>query len=198
MGRWIARAAASPPVWLLVIGFMFAWPIARSIRAAADLPGRRPVIGTVPDFALVDQKGAPVGSETLRGRVWIASFTASHCTEICPAMVDQMSKIQHRVRGLGQAIKLVTFTYEPELDTPEVFAELAGQHRVSAGMWAFATGAPAEVAKVLGGFGVAAAPQTRFFLVDREMKIRGFYDLSDRDAQDLLVRDAGLLVNRVD
>src|SRR5262245_54969742 len=112
MRRWIARAAASPVVWLLAIVFMFVWPITRSIRAAAELPANRPVIGSVPGFELVDQKGEPIGSKSLRGRVWIASFTASNCTQICPAMVDQMSKIQHRVRGLGPAIKLVTFAYD--------------------------------------------------------------------------------------
>lgn len=195
-GRWIARAAASPLVWLLVIGFMFAWPIGRSIRAAADLPANRPVIGIVPDFTLVDQKGDPIGGQTLRGRVWIASFTASDCTQICPAMLDQMSKVQHRVRGLGPSIKLVTFTYDPRRDTPERFAALADKHRVSSRIWAFATGEPTQIETVLGAFGVTAAPQTRFFLVDREMKIRGYYDLSDRAAQDLLIRDAGLLVNR--
>ena len=197
-GRWIARAAASPLVWVLAIAFMFSWPIVRSIRAAADLPDRRPVIGTVPDFTLIDQNGEPVDAASLRGRVWIASFTASDCTHICPAMLDQMSKVQHRVRGLGQSIKLVTFTNDPRRDTPERFAALADKHRVSPRIWAFATGDPSQVEIALGAFGVAAAPQTRFFLVDREMKIRGYYDLSDREAQDLLVRDAGLLVNRGD
>jgi protein SCO1/2 len=193
---WAARAASTPWTWIAIIGFMFAWPLVRSIQAASHLPPQRPHLGEVPAFGLVDQRLEPLGAAELRGRVWIASFTYASCDAICPDMVETMSRVQHRVRGLGQSIKLVTFSVQPRRDTPERFADYAAKHRASPRIWGFATGAPDQVGLVMEAFDVTAAPQTRFFLVDRDMQIRGTYDMTDAASEDLLVRDAGLLVNR--
>lgn len=198
--RLQARAAAlagRPLFWVLFLAALTAWPIARSIRAERRLPQNRPVIGTVGEFSLVDQNGEVFGSKELRGRVWVAHFSSTRCRGICGDMLDRMSNLQHRTRNLGEAFRLVTLSVDPDRDDPAKMAEFASAQRASRRMWHFLSGPAPAVEKLLEDFQVAVhMPQTRFALVDGDLKIRGFYDLSDKESLDLLVRDLGLLVNR--
>ncbi len=193
---WASRAAGHPLTWIGIVGFMFTWPLLRSMNAASDMPPEPPVLGTVPEFSLVDQLDEPLGTAQLKGRVWIASFTHSGCHSICPEMMERMRTVQHRVRNLGNAIKLVTLTVQPGQDNPDVFAAYASKQRASPRMWGFATGAPDQVEIVMEALGVVPAPQTRFFLIDGAMRVRGSYDMSEKGSEDTLIRDAGLLINR--
>jgi len=174
---------------------MFAWPIVRSIQAESKLPASRPVLGSVPEFSLTDQAEGELSTQTLRGIVWIASFSYTAC-DGCQHTMNAMRKIQHRIRGLGQSIKLVTLTLDPNLDAPEIFSQYAQDQRASSRIWSFASGPADQLDPIYDAFGVTRAPQMRVFLVDGQSEIRGFYDLSDPAAEDLLIRDAGLLINR--
>ncbi len=197
-----ARAAAlagSPLFWILFVAGMLTWPILRSIQAERALPQNRPIIGRVRDFALVDQNGDPFGGE-LRGRVWVVNFTAIQCEPMCAQarrMMVKMSEVQHRTRNLGDAFRLVTLTVDPARDTPERMTEYSRKYRASKRTWRFVSGPAPAVRNVLEDFGVVErAPQTRFVLVDTAMQIRGFYDIADEQAFNLLLRDIGLLINR--
>lgn len=198
--RLQARAAAlagRPLFWVLLLAALTAWPIVRSIRAERQLPQNRPVIGRVRDFALVDQTGDAFGSNELRGVVWIAHFSSTRCRGICGDMLDRMSNLQHRTRNLGEAFRLVTLSVDPEHDDAAKMAKFAAAQRASRRLWRFLSGPVPTVERLLEDFQVAKRmPQTRFALVDGEMQIRGYYDLSDDGSLDLLVRDLGLLVNR--
>src|SRR5262249_20264785 len=81
--RLASTLAAQPIFWLAFIVVMFTWPILRSIRAQRELPRERPVIGAVRDFTLHDQNGDELGASELRGRIWVASFTALDCEPTC-------------------------------------------------------------------------------------------------------------------
>jgi protein SCO1/2 len=179
---------------------LFTWPIARAIRAERELPRERPVVGTVRDFVLIDQNGDRLGAGELRGRVWVASFTAIHCAPMCAQTARMMKKareVQHRTRNMGDVFRLVTLTADPERDTPARMSEYSTGFRASRRTWRFVSGAPDQVRSLLDDFRVAErTPQTRFVLVDPAMQIRGFYDLADDEALDLLLRDIGLLINR--
>ncbi len=194
-----AALVVKPAFWLLFIGAMFTWPILRSIDAERSLPHRRPTLGRVRDFSLRDQNGGSLGPGELRGRIWVANFTAVACEPMCGQsrrMLARMGEVQHRTRNLGDAIRLVTLTVDPDRDTPTQMADLAGAFRASRRTWRFLSGSPALVRAVLDDFQVVGrTPQTRFALVDAEMQIRGFYDLTDEAALDLLLRDIGLLAS---
>jgi protein SCO1/2 len=188
-----------PIFWMVFIAAIFTWPILRSIHAEHDLPRHRPVLGLVRDFTLRDQSGGEFGAAELRGRLWVASFAASECEPWCAQsqqVMTRMGEVRHRTRNLGDAVRLVTFTVDSERDTPERMLELATAYRASRGNWRFVSGAPARVRGVLRDFQVAeGTPQTRSALVDGKMQIRGYYDLADEAALDLLLRDVGLLLS---
>lgn len=195
----VATLAGKPIIWLAFIVAMFSWPILRSIRAERDLPHTRPTLGRVRDFTLRDQGSIEIRGTELRGRIWVASFTTVDCETACEQsrhMLMKMAEVRHRARNLGDAFRLVTFTREPDRDTPERMLELAVAFRASHGSWRFVSGPPEQVREVLDDFHVAEdTAQTRIALVDGDLLIRGFYDLSDEAALPLLLRDISRLLS---
>jgi protein SCO1 len=198
--QMLASALAGKPiVWLVFIVAMFTWPILRSIRAEGGLPGSRPVLGLVRDFTLRDQNGVELGAAELRGRLWVASFTAIECEPTCAEtrrVMAKMDELRHRTRNLGDTIRLLTFTVEPDRDTAGRMSALSATYRASHGTWRFVSGPPPRVRDVLRDFQVTeGTPETRLALVDGNMLIRGYYDVADKAALALLLRDVGLLLS---
>ena len=199
----LASALAAKPVfWLCIIGAMFTWPILRSIRAERELPRsllvNRP-IGTVRAFTLRDQNGEALGAAELLGRIWVASFSAVECEPMCAQsqrVMTAMAEVRHRTRNLGDAIRLVTFTVDPDHDTPDHMRQLSATYRARSGVWRFVSGPAGQVRDVLHDFAIAeGTPQTRIVLVDTNMAIRGYYDADDEAAIGLLLRDISLLLS---
>jgi protein SCO1 len=208
--------------WALFVLVAFSWPVTRVIRKT--LPPALPVLGAIEPFELVDQGGRPFGTANLDGRVWLASaLTTSSPAAI--VLVKEVGKIQHRVRNLGTAFRLVTVGLDAEDDTQERLLDFSSQHRVSPRMWSFLSGDAAalrrahaalglELAGGPGGEpslarrqGARAAPSPSFAalegplsvaLVDTKMRVRGKYDLADPEAIDTLLYHVGLLINRGD
>jgi len=202
-----ARAVGRPAFWATLIGALAAWPVAWSM--ATTLPPPLPVLSTVPPFQLVDQAGQPFGSSDLVGRVWVASFVFTRCDTACPALTRVLTRVQDRTRALSPAFHLVTFSVDPDFDTPARLAEYARGAHASPRLWTFLTGPADEVrASVVRGLRVGmgsaddgAGPGelfhgTALVLVDGRGRVRGYYDPDAPEAVDRLVRDAGLLVNR--
>lgn len=203
-----ARAAAGRPLlWVLVLSALAAWPVFWSLRT--PLPQLPPVLGALPAFELTDERGRPFGSRDLEGRVWVASFIFTRCETVCPRITARMARIQDRARNLEPALHLVSFSVDPEHDTPARLAEYARAHRASPRMWTFVTGPAATVRETVErGLRVSIGREegdpspaaishgSHLVLVDGAGRIRGYYDPEEPDAVDRVVRDAALLVNR--
>lgn len=205
--RAVRSAVGRPLLWAALLLAFAAWPVIWTLRT--HVPPPLPALGTVPAFELTDQDGRAFGSDDLAGRVWVASFIFTRCETVCPAITRQMARVQDRTRNLEPALHLVSFSVDPEHDTPDRLAAYAHAHRASPRMWTFLTG-PSEAVREAVEHGLrisigkdAADPSpagishgTHLVLVDRAGRIRGYYDPAEPDALDRLVRDAALLVNR--
>src|SRR5262249_15019154 len=206
----LAALVSRPLFWLLFIVLGLALPIVRTLRVS--LPRSLPVLSSVTDFQLTDQNGQPFGTQQLRGRVWVANAIFTRCPTVCPASTQYMAQVQHRGRGLGEYFHLVSFTVDPEHDTPQKLLDYAKQHKVSPRMWSFLTGSRGELTRILNdGLKIYMGKDqtadddlmsighgSHFVLVDGRMRIRGYYDLTAEGALDALLRDAGLLASRGD
>ena len=198
-----------PWFWALVVAAAFAVPLlGQALRPA---PKPLPVIGTLPAFQLTDAHGKPFGSEQLRGKVWLASFVFTRCPVVCPGTMKTLQRVQKRGRGLFPDFRLVAFTVDPAYDTPEVLAAFGARHKTSRNFFHLLTG-PVEAVHhtVEKGLKIAMQPGsadyenqpeaavhgTHFVLVDREGRIRGFYDSTAPDVVGSVLRDASLLLNR--
>jgi protein SCO1/2 len=158
-----------------------------------------PELGSVPAFALTDQTGKPFLSEqALNGQVWVADFMFTTCPGPCPRMSSQMHQVQMALEKEG--IRLVSFTVDPEHDTPEVLAEYGTRFKASPGVWSFLTGTQADLSHLsldvfkLGPVDGTFEHSTRFVLVDRHGQIRGYYLTSEPDAVERVIADARALL----
>jgi protein SCO1/2 len=206
----VSRLVARPLFWLALLALPAAWPVIWTLKT--PVPAKLPVLATLPAFQLTDQRGRPFGSKELEGRAWVASFIFTRCTTICPNITAKMTRIQERTRNLGTAFHLVSFSVDPEFDTPERLEAYARLHRASPRLWSFLTGPEAEVKEaVVSGLKIAVGREqsddgrfegifhgSHLVLVDQRGRVRGYYDSDDAGVVDQVVRDAGLLANRGD
>jgi len=153
-----------------------------------------PVLGQVPDFQLTSQAAETVNRHTLEGHVWVADFIFTTCPGPCPRMSSQMHEIQ-KATATTPDVKLVSFTVDPAHDTPAVLAAYSKHFLADSRRWYFLTGAQASLDQ-LGRAGFKLNPvdgsldhSTRFVLVDRATRIRGYYSSSDDDFLKTLLRD---------
>lgn len=205
----MSRLVARPGLWLTLVALIASYPIVRAVRA--DLPAKLPILGELPAFSLTDQHGRTFGTEQLAGKVWIANFIFTRCPTVCPVFTRTLAGVQDRMRHVAPAIRLVSFSVDPDHDTPEVLAEYARKHRASPRMWTFLTGAPEDIRRtVRDGLKVALEDQgmvgdvpdilhgTHFVLVDQRSRIRGYYASDDPERVGQMVQDLEMLVNRGD
>jgi cytochrome oxidase Cu insertion factor (SCO1/SenC/PrrC family) len=100
---------------------------------------RLPVYGSVPDFALTDQTGHPVHKADLEGKVWVANFIFTSCSDECPLMTAEMAQLQSDLAHVP-ALRLVSISVDPERDTPAVLSQYADRFNVDPERWFFLTG----------------------------------------------------------
>ncbi len=132
-------------------------PAGRDIETLADY-------GPVPDFRLTERGGSPVTLADLRGKVWLANFIYTECTETCPLQSLQVRRLQEEFTA-AHDLRLVSITVDPSHDTPEVLQRYADRYGADPDRWLFLTGPkPAIHALARDGFklGVSdASPAAR-------------------------------------
>ena len=113
----------------------------------------------VPDFELTECRGKTVRKADLLGRPWVASFLFTRCKGACPRVASQLESLKDRL-GRTDA-RLVTFTVDPEHDTPEVLKRYADVLKADPEQWSFLTGTQKDVYDlILHGFKMSVEQQT--------------------------------------
>jgi protein SCO1/2 len=153
----------------------------------------------VPDFSLTDQLGRSVSPRDLKGHPWIADFIFTECASACPLMSRHLSELQSKI---PTQVKFVSFSVDPEHDTPPVLADYAKQYGADNDRWRFLTGDKDAVMAAVHGMKVSvvpAAPGTQiehdihFLLIDATGRLSGVYDSRIPADMDKLVSDATAL-----
>jgi protein SCO1 len=163
--------------------------------------------GTVPDFALLERSGKSVRLGDLRGSVWVADFIYTTCRDTCPMQTAEMAKLQEELKQ-KMAVRLVSIAVDPEKDTPDVLSHYADRYKADANRWFFLTGGQEDIRRLVQeGFRLSAPASDgsgtdgvilhspRFVLVDKEARIRGYYDSRDGEALARLRKDIATLLN---
>jgi protein SCO1/2 len=158
---------------------------------------------TVPSFQLVNQNGQAFGSAQIAGKIWIADFIYTTCPGPCPMISSRMSELQKPLEKTD--VHLVSFSVDPEKDTPEVLRGYAEKLQAEPVRWDFLTGPKSTIYKLShDGFKLAVSDgsdaegipvhSTRMVLVDRHGQIRGYYDAAEADAMTKLLADTNHLL----
>ena len=153
-----------------------------------------PVERTVENFTLIERSGEPFESDSLRGKVWVASFFFANCPGICLKMNQSIADLQ---KELDPEVRFVSITVDPDHDTPESLRAYA-QRIGATDRWLFLTGSMRDIKDIANGsFQVAAAPAAhseRLMVVDRQGRVRGSYLVSDGAQMTLLRRKVAELL----
>jgi protein SCO1/2 len=161
-----------------------------------------PVIGEIPAFSLVDQDGDLFTLENVKGNVWLADFIFTTCSGPCPIMTERMGMVQHDLLDIDK-LKFVSFTVNPDYDTPEVLKKYAQRFDADVGSWSFVTGKYEQIQElIVEGFKMGDVEEivfhsTRFALVDHEGNLRGYYSGTEPAEHEILTRDIQSLINDI-
>jgi protein SCO1/2 len=115
----------------------------------------------VPNFSLTDQRKRTVSLSELRGSVVALNFVYTNCAlpNFCLRLANNFNVLQKRFeKRLGKDLVLLTVTFDPVHDTPEVLAKYSEQWKANPAAWHFLTGSEKDVQRVCRMFGVQAFP----------------------------------------
>jgi protein SCO1/2 len=151
----------------------------------------------VGSFHLIDQDGNEVSEKSYENKIYITDFFFVTCPTICPKMTKQMHRVYVEFLD-NDAISLLSHTVMPVADSVPVLFEYANKLNISSNKWKFVTGDKEQIyylarktyfaAITKGDGGVNDFIHTEnFVLVDKEKRLRGFYDgTSERDVDRLI------------
>lgn len=105
----------------------------------------------VPDVTLIDHNGEKLRLSDYRGQTLVLTFIYTNCPlpDFCPLMSQQFAALQPKFNeAFGNRAQLLSISFDPENDTPEVLTDYAKKHTDDLSTWTFATGkTPAELEK---------------------------------------------------
>ena len=190
--------------WLLAGVTVFVLTILSTACSTQDTVSL-PIYQEVPPFSLTDQMGQTFSTEDLQGRVVLASFIFTNCISFCPTLTPRIGEIQERLEKdgtLGKDVLLLSFTVDPEYDTPDILRSYAERHRANHDAWRFLTGPPQMIQQIVTdgfklGYGqINESNQhthqdgsihlheydvfhtNRVVLADRSGRVRAYYDVA--------------------
>ena len=213
IGMWIAAGLAvvgvAGAVWLM----RDRQPPPAAVRfAAPESAAALPPLFAVPPFQLTDQNGRPFDAKQLAGHVWVADFVFTHCTTFCPQMTANLAAVQQGSAAAGVPdLRLVSFTVDPDRDTPPVLKDYARANGADPSRWSFLTGTQKQMwdlsvgmklsvgpgddaidgsGKLGGMAGMQVMHSSHFLLVDKRGQVRGVYDFKEPAFLAKLLADA--------
>lgn len=175
-------------------------------------PKQDTVFRTIPPFRLLDQDSAVVTGVALKGKIHVADFFFTRCESICPKLSSQLSRVQE-VFSQQPDLHLVSYSIDPEHDTPAVLRRYARDYDARPDRWTFVTGPQADVYRLAlkgyllpvqqdedenGNPNETFTHSEKLVLVDKEGIIRGYYDGTDKKDVDRLILEIRVLLDIYD
>lgn len=194
--RWLKQAVVGLGAALAMIAGVY-----HSCRPQVDLP---PVLLQVGPWSLTDHNGQQFGSKQLDGKVWVANFFFTRCPTVCPELIKKMAQLRQGLAKQADAISFVSFSVDPEHDTPQVLQQYRSQKQLDelpGGSWTFVTGDKRQLHELVVGqmklhVGEKEPLQdgserfdighiTHVVLFDQKGNLRGLFDISPAGLQTL-------------
>ena len=155
------------------------------------------------DFVLTNQNGELISQEFYQNKIYVADFFFTTCPDICPIMTENMGYLQSELKNQTDVL-LVSFSVTPNVDSVDVLRSYADLKGVDDSKWNLFTGSKKDiyelarksflVAKNDGDAGRYDMIHTEnFVLIDKESRIRGFYDGTNEEEMKKLLTDVKIL-----
>ena len=158
---------------------------------------------TIADFKLINQNGDTITNNEYEGKIYIADFFFTRCQNICIAMAYNMSELQEYYKNEDD-ILFLSHSVTPVIDSISVLKEYANNKGVIDGKWNVTTGRKKHIYELARKSYFAVLDEgngdendfihtEQFILVDKERRIRGYYDGTDKNEMKKLKEDLVLL-----
>lgn len=155
-------------------------------------------------FKLKNQFGKEVSLDDLNGKIIVADFFFTSCPSICPKLTRNMKRLQDAFKKTDTIVRFVSFTIDPERDSVQKIKAYGDQFGIDHDSWWMLTGDRKEIYDIaLNEFKASIASEgnidtgfihtEKFFLLDRDKVVRGWYNGLDSVNLGRLIKDVVLL-----
>lgn len=145
----------------------------------------------IADFSFFNQNGKLISQKDYENKIYVADFFFTTCPTICPKMTNNMVWLQNQLKKYPD-VKLLSFSVTPDIDTPEVLKKYALEKGVDDSKWNLVTGDKSAIYYLARKSYLAVKTgkpdelydmvhTENFILVDKNKRIRGFYDGTNLD-----------------
>ncbi len=152
----------------------------------------------IKDFSLTNQNGETVTQESYKDKIYVADFFFTTCATICPIMTKNMADIQKEIMD-DKDIMLLSHSVTPEIDSVAQLKRYAIEKGVNDKKWNLVTGDKKQIydlarksylaVKSQGDNDYGMVHTENFMLIDKERRIRGFYDGTKKEDIKKLLED---------
>lgn len=168
------------------------------VLGPVDMEGRKLKDHVIQDFKLINQDGQIVSTGNWKDKIVVADFFFSHCPSICPAMTNNLKKVQETFRKNDGDILINSFTVDPLRDSATHLKSYSMRMQIDNSNWHFITGDKKEIYRLArNSFMIVATDgdggpedfihSEKLVLIDRHKRIRGYYKgTSDSETEQLI------------
>ena len=156
----------------------------------------------ISDFKLTNQNGKEITQANYKDKIYVADFFFTTCQDICPVMTKNMYQLQEELKNDNE-ILLLSHTVIPEVDTVEQLKVYAIENNVDDSKWNLLTGDKKQIYELARKSYLAVEDSNfnefdmihteNFMLIDKEKQIRGFYDGTNSEEINRLLKDIEIL-----
>ncbi len=153
----------------------------------------------IADFNLINQNGETITQDTYRDKIYVADFFFTTCQTICPIMTDHMYKIQKEIIN-DDDVMLLSHSVTPKIDSVAQLKKYAKKKGVIDRKWNLVTGDKKQIYELARKSYLAVKTDgngdeydmihtENFMLIDKNRQIRGFYDGTQPEDIEKLLKD---------
>ena len=156
----------------------------------------------ISDFNLTNQNGKEITQANYKDKIYVADFFFTTCQDICPVMTKNMYQLQEELKNDNEVL-LLSHTVIPEVDTVEQLKEYAIENNIDDSKWNLVTGDKKQIYELARKSYLAVEDSNfnefdmihteNFMLIDKEKQIRGFYDGTNSEEINRLLKDIEIL-----
>ena len=157
----------------------------------------------IANFSLTNQNGETITNKNYEGKIYVADFFFTSCKTICIAMAYNMSELQAHYKD-DTDIMFLSHSVTPVLDSVPVLKAYADNKGVINGKWNVTTGSKKHIYELARKSYFAVLDEgngdeddfihtEQFVLVDKDRRIRGYYDGTEKEDMKKIIADITLL-----
>ena len=157
----------------------------------------------ISNFHLTNQNGETITEQDYKDKIYVADFFFTRCQSICPIMTTNMVDIQTYFKN-DSTVKFLSHSVTPVIDSIPILRAYADKKGVIDDKWNLVTGDKKQIYNLARKSYFAVLDEgdggeqdfihtEQFILIDKKKQIRGFYDGTNKEDIQQIIKDIQLL-----